>query len=280
MLVNQYLKKYDRVWGPYSTKNGRKQLTVRYADSKRYRTISYPKFLVECALERELDLELETIDHIDKNFSNNAWSNLRTVPKTQHLSEDCIRSNTVTIPCFGCGKPITKKAHVLNWLGSTGRKRIFCSRKCSSGHSRDDTTDLGFLQAEEKHFYVDKTASNVETVAVNKGITEEKILKAIIDIQSAYAAQKPKRKNVKCAQCACSFKPDKKKSKFCSSACAHESLKRCSWPSKDALQEMVCTMSLEGVGRKCGVSGNTVKKWCRIYGIKTGRELKNSSTPQ
>ena len=38
-------------------------------------------------------------------------------------------------------------------------------------------------------------------------------------------------------------------------------------PSKDELLELIKVESLESIGRKYGVTGNAVKKWCKSYGI-------------
>lgn len=38
-------------------------------------------------------------------------------------------------------------------------------------------------------------------------------------------------------------------------------------PSKDELIELIKTESLESIGRKYGVTGNAVKKWCKSYEI-------------
>lgn len=38
-------------------------------------------------------------------------------------------------------------------------------------------------------------------------------------------------------------------------------------PSKETLLEEIATSSFEAVGRKYGVSGNAIKKWCKVYGL-------------
>ena len=56
-----------KVYGPYEMKSGRLYVTIRYDDG-RQRTVSYPKFLVEQELGRELGPD-ETVDHIDRTLS-------------------------------------------------------------------------------------------------------------------------------------------------------------------------------------------------------------------
>lgn len=38
-------------------------------------------------------------------------------------------------------------------------------------------------------------------------------------------------------------------------------------PDKETLLEEIATSSFEAVGRKYGVSGNAIKKWCKTYGL-------------
>jgi Zn finger protein HypA/HybF involved in hydrogenase expression len=40
-------------------------------------------------------------------------------------------------------------------------------------------------------------------------------------------------------------------------------------PSKEELEKLIETTSMETLGKNFGVSGNAVKKWCKSYGIKT-----------
>lgn len=70
-----------KVFGPYFRKDGRQHIIVVKDGVKS--TISYPKFLVESYLGRKLS-DQETIDHIDGNFLNNDFKNLRIVERKQH----------------------------------------------------------------------------------------------------------------------------------------------------------------------------------------------------
>lgn len=81
-----------KVYGPYLRKDGTRQ------------TISYPKYLVEEALNRKLT-ENETVDHIDGNFNNNDLSNLRIINRNEHCFEDHVFRNKETeFTCVYCGK--------------------------------------------------------------------------------------------------------------------------------------------------------------------------------
>lgn len=43
-------------------------------------------------------------------------------------------------------------------------------------------------------------------------------------------------------------------------------------PSKEQLLQEIATSSFEAVGRKYGVSGKAVSKWCKTYGLPTKKQ--------
>jgi hypothetical protein len=69
----------SRVYGPYLRKDGRKHVVIR-CPAGQSRTVSYPKWLMEQKLGRELDPDLETVDHVDGNFLNNSTENFQILP--------------------------------------------------------------------------------------------------------------------------------------------------------------------------------------------------------
>lgn len=121
-----------KLYGPYTRKDGRQHIICVNLISKSRKTISYPKYIMEIHLGRYLN-EDETVDHIDRNYSNNELTNLRVIARTQHSSEDSIRNENVTVHCAFCGKEfeiIGSKISQRNRLdkGNTG---YFCSKRCS-----------------------------------------------------------------------------------------------------------------------------------------------------
>lgn len=117
-----------KVYGPYKNKEGR-EFVIIIDDSGNRKTKSYPKYLVEQRLGRELDPILETIDHIDGDFLNNDPSNLRILPLKEHVIQDVKRRKSAEATCIWCGKRFTITS-------SSIRKRYkqkagpFCGRKC------------------------------------------------------------------------------------------------------------------------------------------------------
>lgn len=124
------MRQVKKIYGPYNRKDGRQHVIAIYTDGSR-RTISYPKYLMEQHLGRELDPDEETIDHIDNNFTNNDFDNLRIISRSQHISEDNKRARLVKITCVWCGKKAMKKASTLHKNSKGGYAGPFCSKHCS-----------------------------------------------------------------------------------------------------------------------------------------------------
>lgn len=74
------------VYGPYQGKDGRFRVIVNG------KTVSYPKYLVEQTLGRDLDKN-ETVHHIDGNPANNSLDNLQVISRKEHC-----RSHALTAP--------------------------------------------------------------------------------------------------------------------------------------------------------------------------------------
>jgi hypothetical protein len=127
-----------KIFGPYSRKDGRKHVIVVKGNFKK--TISYPKFLVECYLNKELSKE-ETIDHIDGDFNNNDFSNLRIVNRSQHSKYDSIKLIPLETKCPICGKKV-----LINSTNSYNRGKVagFCSKKCGGVYGK--MVQMGYIK--------------------------------------------------------------------------------------------------------------------------------------
>jgi len=99
-------------------------------------SVSYPKFLVEVALGRLLDPQKETIDHIDGDFTNNSWDNMRIVPISKHVSQDNYKYvTTMKLTCPMCGTKFTIRTSKLFSRLRAGMAGPFCSRQCAGKHA-------------------------------------------------------------------------------------------------------------------------------------------------
>lgn len=128
---------YDNyiIYGPYQAKDGRLRLILVHKNTKKKKTISYPKYLMECKLNRFLKKN-ETIDHIDGNPTNNDLSNLRILNRKEHCSNDAFRNKDITTKCQYCGKIFKISG---NKLSDRNRKNsgYFCSKECSGKYGAE-----------------------------------------------------------------------------------------------------------------------------------------------
>jgi len=61
-----------------------------------------------------------------------------------------------------------------------------------------------------------------------------------------------------------------KDQKYCCAKCNSISQRKVVRPTKDELEKEISIMPMTLIGKKYGVSDNTVKKWCKSYGIVLG----------
>ena len=118
-----------KVYGPYTRKDRRKHVIVVYTDGTK-RTVSYPKWLMEQHLGTELGAN-ETVDHIDRDFTNDDISNLRVLPRGQHVSDDVRRRQPITVVCVWCCAEFSTTHRVVNNSATYNKAGPFCSRKCT-----------------------------------------------------------------------------------------------------------------------------------------------------
>ena len=57
-----------------------------------------------------------------------------------------------------------------------------------------------------------------------------------------------------------------KNAEYCQT-CIHEFQRRCEWPSREELKQVIRTLPFLQIGKKYGVSDNAVRKWCLNYNL-------------
>src|SRR5579885_2659571 len=135
IIVFEKLAREKKVYGPYYLKSGRQIVIVRNEDGTA-RTVSYPKYLMEQKLNRQLDPDKETIEHKDTNFLNNDFNNLEILPRSEHSKLDTKRVKLVKMTCPMCGKEFEKSPRLLRDKHHKGSASGFCSRSCSGKYNR------------------------------------------------------------------------------------------------------------------------------------------------
>jgi hypothetical protein len=124
-----------KIWGPYKKKNGRQIVIVVNHNGKK-RTVSYPKWIMECQLGRQLDPDKETVDHYDSNFDNNNLDNLRIVERSQHSGDDTRRVKHVKFNCAWCDKEFERSPRLIRDKAKKNKAGPFCGRGCAGKYSR------------------------------------------------------------------------------------------------------------------------------------------------
>lgn len=77
-----------------------------------------------------------------------------------------------------------------------------------------------------------------------------------------------------CKQCG---RPLSTNADYCQT-CIHEFQRKCEWPTRDELKELIRTIPFLQIGKKYNVSDNAVRKWCINYGLPSKKkDIKNIS---
>lgn len=126
-----------KLFGPYtSKKDGRKRIVLQYPDGK-LKTVSYPKYLMECHLGRYLTKN-ETVDHIDRDFTNDNFDNLQILDRKNHVNVDRKWRKSQDFICSVCETKFTLSGQKMN-DATRNRKRgnsgPYCGRVCAGKDS-------------------------------------------------------------------------------------------------------------------------------------------------
>lgn len=118
-----------RVYGPYIRKKDGRKHVILYNDGKR-RTMSYPKWLMQQHLGREL-LPNETVHHIDEDFTNDSLDNLQVLTRLDHMQLHIKEKELYEFTCPVCNIPAVKSAAQVRHNRKLGKAGPFCSRACA-----------------------------------------------------------------------------------------------------------------------------------------------------
>ena len=121
-----------KVFGPYIRKDGRKHVVLQDTNTKKLKTVSYPKYLVELRESRYLET-WETVDHKDDDFTNDDLDNLQILSRPDNASKSSY-SVSMFSKCDGCGVEFELTRNQRNKRGLSKKK--YCSRECQTNNSR------------------------------------------------------------------------------------------------------------------------------------------------
>lgn len=147
---------YDEyeVYGPYERPDGRKHV-VLYKDGER-KTVSYPKYIVEKALNRRLN-DKEIVHHRDGNKTNNELSNLEVRLRGEHSSKHANKLKPKRFTCPMCGDSFSLSGSDLynaKYNRERGKAGPFCSIECAGrysalvGHGEREKLDVEEIETE------------------------------------------------------------------------------------------------------------------------------------
>jgi hypothetical protein len=126
-----------KVYGPYLRKDGRKHLIVIYDDGRR-KTVSYPKYLLEQKLGREL-LSHETCDHIDGDYTNDSLDNLQVLSRADNAAKAMVirPAEMGYFVCPECHASFYKSMRDVRWNQLAQNKAgPFCSKACAGKYGQ------------------------------------------------------------------------------------------------------------------------------------------------
>ncbi len=127
-----------KLYGPYTGKDGRLRCVLKHKTTKSLKTISFPKYKLECFLNRLIKKGFE-VHHKDENPLNNNIENLEEVEKKEHLKNHAIKKikvweNNIEEKCYQCGNIVflkDNKARCYYYNKKQGKVGPFCSKICS-----------------------------------------------------------------------------------------------------------------------------------------------------
>ena len=120
------------MYGPYFRADGRKHVVLTGNNGYR-RTVSFPKFIKE--LEMQVSLGGLTIDHQDRDKTNDDLDNLKIRSRSEHASLDAKRVRVSSVLCPICGTEFTPTKDQINKRAHS-TAGPFCSRSCSGKYGK------------------------------------------------------------------------------------------------------------------------------------------------
>lgn len=118
---------------------------------------------MEMKLGRLLNLSSETVDHINRDKTDDRIENLRIIDSSSHARDDKLRVEKYEITCAWCGERALKEARNLSSNSRQGKAGPFCNRSCAGKYGKSVQMGLEKLPAQSEveiskrsYYYINK----------------------------------------------------------------------------------------------------------------------------
>ena len=120
-----------KIYGPYTRKDGRKHICIVHDDGRK-QTKSYPRYLLEQHLGREL-LPEEHVDHINNDPVDNRIENLQILSQIDNSKKAAALHprKMYSFYCSCCGKETVKELGQVKHNWKLGKSGPYCGRQCA-----------------------------------------------------------------------------------------------------------------------------------------------------
>ena len=122
-----------KVYGPYQRKDGRRHVIHYEFESGTRRTQSYPRYLMELALDRKLE-SWEHVDHINNDPTDDRIENYQILTQKKNNQKAFIfhghSAKIVDLVCIACKISFKRELHREKDRIKQGKTGPFCSKQC------------------------------------------------------------------------------------------------------------------------------------------------------
>ena len=231
---------------------------------------------------KELNLDTSHFTGQRSNI-NNANNVEREKPVEYYLTEDSyvkltslkhklLKSGLKRYVCEKCGcnkwngEQIALQLHHINGDNTDNRLENL-QLLCPNCHSQTDSYCGNKNGTKDKRYYCNGCGKEIEKTAT--GYCDD-CYEAILGGDVSLMSDTHTKKNVKiygfCSECGKELH-SKTKHGMCSSCCNTMNGKVKDRPNKEQLGDMLRNMSILSIAKKYGVTDNTIRKWCKSYGL-------------
>lgn len=120
-----------KVYGPYTRPDGRKHVIHYDETTGKRRTQSYPRYLMEQHLGRELTSE-EQVDHINNDFTDDRMENLQLLTRQANNEKSRQYTEMLMFECPVCENEFSRPAKDYRYhQEKKGKAGPYCSKSCA-----------------------------------------------------------------------------------------------------------------------------------------------------